>query len=226
MSLKNISIDDGVLRYTERDSSSGKEGHLLITRIKGQVENVKNKDFVETDSLSCSLKGFLMDSALIKLAIQQSYSDPRSTFLINLQVTPTPLSILNPMVTPLSNLMITSGTINSLNLHAVASEYVAFGEMKMYYHNLRVRLLKDGAHEKRTLCNRALNFLLNTFLIKKNNTSRTGLVYFKRLRDKSFFNYILKMTLSGMTSSIGLKSNRKYRKEYERYMKESTLNGK
>jgi hypothetical protein len=60
-------------------------------------------------------------------------------------------------------------------------------------------------------------------VIKKNNKGRTGLVYFERLRDRSFFNYIVKMTFSGLATSVGFKKNRKYRKQYERELQNRNL---
>jgi hypothetical protein len=60
--------------------------------------------------------------------------------------------------------------------------------------------------------------LANAFVIRKNNNGKTGIVYFERLRDRSFFNYIVKMTFSGMASSIGVKKNKKYLKQYERQL--------
>ncbi|HVG12509.1 MAG TPA: hypothetical protein VM843_05855, partial [Flavisolibacter sp.] len=52
---------------------------------------------------------------------------------------------------------------------------------------------------------------------------RTGLVYFERLREKSFFNYIVKMTFSGMATSVGVKKNRKYMKKYKQELKARSL---
>ena len=62
---------------------------------------------------------------------------------------------------------------------------------------------------------RAASFLANNFVIRKNNNGKPGIVYFERLRDRSFFNYIEKLTFSGMAASIGVKNNKKYLKQYE-----------
>jgi hypothetical protein len=69
-----------------------------------------------------------------------------------------------------------------------------------------------------TFFTRTATFLANAFVIRKNNNGKTGIVYFERLRDRSFFNYIVKMTFSGMASSIGVKKNKKYLKQYERQL--------
>jgi hypothetical protein len=93
----------------------------------------------------------------------------------------------------------------------------------MFYRNLRIKLVKDGVENKTSFISRTLTFLVNTFLIKKKNEGTPGLIYFVRQRDHSFFNYVVKMALSGMSTSIGIKKNRKVRKMYERELKKKVL---
>ncbi|MFN2438956.1 MAG: hypothetical protein ABR503_07130, partial [Chitinophagaceae bacterium] len=191
--------------------------------VNGGLSNIKNRNIAQTDSLQLSLNAYLMDSALIRLRVKESYTDTLSGFLMTLRLQPTTLSFLNPVLAPLSNVIITSGTIDSLHLRAIGREHLALGEMNMYYRNLKVKLVKEGNPEKTTFASNVLSFLANALIIKKNNTGRTGLVYFERLRDRSFFNYIVKMTFSGMATSVGVKKNRKYMKQYKRELKEQNL---
>ncbi|MEJ0105620.1 MAG: hypothetical protein WDO19_25005 [Bacteroidota bacterium] len=98
-----------------------------------------------------------------------------------------------------------------------ADEYTAYGEMKMNYSNLKIGVLKKGNENSKTLVTRLANFALNTFLLKhKNDNKRTGVVYFERLRERSFFNYLVKMTISGIAYTIGLKKDKKNIREYRR----------
>jgi hypothetical protein len=101
-------------------------------------------------------------------------------------------------------------------MQAIGKNDMAFGEMKMFYHNLHIKLIKEGDPDKTSFGKNVLSFLANAFLIKDNNTSRTGVVFYKREATQSFPKYILKMTLSGAASSVGAKSNRKYRKAYQK----------
>ncbi|MDQ3846021.1 MAG: hypothetical protein M3342_18740, partial [Bacteroidota bacterium] len=77
--------------------------------------------------------------------------------------------------------------------------------------------------EKTTFMTNVLSSLINTFLIRKNNNGRNGVVYFERLRDRSFFNYVVKITFSGMVTSIGVVKSRKYLKRYKRLLEEKDL---
>ena len=135
---------------------------------------------------------------------------------MTLRLKPTSVSLLNPVLVPFSNVLITSGTIDSFYLRALGWNDLAVGEMQMFYHDLRIRLIKDGNMGKQSLADRIGNFLVNSFVIRKNNKGRTGMVYYEREKDRSFFNYLVKMTFSGMATSIGVKKNKKYMKEYRK----------
>jgi hypothetical protein len=216
VTVGNMNIIDGEIDYTERNAKSRQEGTLMLTHLNGRIENIRNHDIAANDSLSLLLKGYLMDSAYMDISVKQSYTDPMSGFLFKVKINPTSLTFLNPLIVPLSNVKLTSGFLDSLSMQAIGKNDMAFGEMKMFYHNLHIKLIKEGDPDKTTFGKNVLSFLANAFLIKDNNTSRTGVVFYKREATQSFPKYILKMTLSGAASSVGAKSNKKYRKAYQK----------
>lgn len=221
--VQQVNIVDGTLRYTERHAKTRAEGTLVLDRMNGRLQNIKNRNFGPTDSLTLTLNAYLMDSALLNLRVRESYTDSLNGFLMTLRMRPTTLSFLNPVLAPLSNVIISSGTIDSFHLRAIGNDELSFGAMNMYYHDLRIKLVKDGEEGKSTFLTRAASWLANALVIRKNNNGRTGLVYFERLRDRSFFNYLIKMTFSGMATSVGVKKNRKYVKQYRKALKEREL---
>ncbi|MBD0350607.1 MAG: hypothetical protein ICV65_05585 [Flavisolibacter sp.] len=223
VSVQRVNITDGMLSYTERNAKTRAEGTLHLTHITGRLRNIKNRDIKDDDSLSLHLDGYLMDSALVNLHVKESYTDSLNGFLMTVRMKPTTLTFINPVLMPMSNVKIVSGTIDSFHLRAIGREHVAIGAMNMYYHNLRIKLIKDGDAEKTTFMTNVLSSLINTFLIRKNNNGRNGVVYFERLRDRSFFNYVVKITFSGMVTSIGVVKSRKYLKRYKRLLEEKDL---
>ncbi|WP_315823222.1 hypothetical protein [Paraflavitalea speifideaquila] len=68
-----------------------------------------------------------------------------------------------------------------------------------------------------------ITFIANTFVIKSRNRHKTGIIYFERLRDRSIFNYMIKMLLSGAGTSVGAKSNKKSIKHYKRELRKQGL---
>ena len=177
--------------------------------------NFKNYNIKPNDSLALQANGYLMDTAWIRLRVRESYTDTLGGFLMTLRIKPADLRVLNPALIPLSSIKIESGFLDTLSMRAVGREYLSLGEMKMNYHDLKLRMFKNGDTTKKSL----LTVLIN-LVVKNKNTSRTGTVFFIRKRDRSAINYLIKIALSGMTSSIGVKSNksmlRKYKKELER----------
>jgi hypothetical protein len=223
ISVNSVRITDGTITYGEKNAKSREEGTLVLSKLEGQLQNIKNTNLKEEDSLSLSLAGYLMDSAYLDIALKQSFTDSLGGFIIDLKIEATPLNILNPVTVPLSNIKLTSGRLDSLTMHAVGRDDLALGEMNMHYKDLRIKLIKNGNPNESTFTQNILSFLANTFIIKNKNTKRTGVVYFNKSSTQSFVNYILKMSLSGMASSVGLKSNRKYMKLYKKELAESKL---
>jgi hypothetical protein len=108
-------------------------------------------------------------------------------------------------------------------MRAIGRENLALGEMAMYYHDLRIKLIKGGDQNKSGFFRNIASSLANTFVIKRANNGRTGVVYYERELEGSFWNYIIKMTLSGLATSAGVKKNSKYIKSYERELKKRSL---
>lgn len=223
LSLGSVIILDGSLSYTERHARTRAEGTIVLNSMNGVLTNIKNRGHNEEDSLSLTLNAFLMDSAELNLRVRESYVDSLAGFLMTLRVKPTTLTFLNPVLAPLSNVIIKSGTIDSLQLRAIGQENLSLGEMNMFYRNLRIRLVKDGDPTRSSFTDKVASFLANAFVIRTNNNGKPGIVYFERLRDRSFFNYIIKMTFSGMATSIGVKNNKKYIRSYIRALKQRAL---
>jgi hypothetical protein len=220
VSINKVELADGQISYTERNARTRKEGTLILTHLNGNLSNIKNENVMGPDSLSLAFNGNLMDTAFFDLKVKESYFDSLNGFRMTLQIKPTSLVLLNPLLVPLSNVKFTSGKIDSFYLNAVGREYIGYGSMKLYYHDLHIRLLKNGSIAKNTFFKSFASVVANTFVLKSNNRGRTGLIYFKRLRDRSFFNYIVKMIFSGVTTSVGMKKNIQFKK----YLNETNLN--
>ena len=215
LSIDTVLFTNANVTYTEVSEKIKKPGTITVTRMTVRLLAVKNYAIKPTDSLSMQANGYLMDTAWIRLRVKESYTDTLGGFLMTLRLKPADLTALNPALIPLSSLKLESGFLDTLSMRAVGREYLSLGKMKMYYHNLKLRLLKNGDSTSKSF----LTVLLN-LIIKNKNTSRTGNVFYIRDRDKSAINYLIKIAMSGMASSIGVKSNRKmmrrYRKELEK----------
>ena len=68
-----------------------------------------------------------------------------------------------------------------------------------------------------------LTFFANTFIIKNQNKKNTSSVFFLRNRERSPVNYLIKILMSGVNSSIGAKSNRKVIRQYKKELRQRNL---
>ena len=211
--IDQIEVGDGRVSYTEKNAKNRLEGNFVLTHLNGNFYNIKNQDMQLRDSLSLVFTGHVLDSPSFKLKIKQSYLDSLYGFVMSLAIEPASLNFLNPLVAPLSNVKFTSGRIDKFYMSAVGNKNMAHGKMKFYYHRLRLQLLKDGETSKSSLIKQVASLFVNTFVLKTNNEGRSGLIYFERLKDRSFFNYMNKIIFSGVATSVGARKNSQYRKK-------------
>jgi hypothetical protein len=219
LSVDTILLENGRVTYTELNPKTGETGTIPVTRMTVRLFPIRNYDLAATDSLRIQANGYLMDSIWLRLRLRESYIDSLAGFLLTVRMKPADIRILNPVLGPLASARIRSGYLDTLNMRVGGNEYLAYGEMKMLYHKLKIQLLKNGSPKKAGF----LSFLANSFIIRDRNTKRTGDVFFVRNRERSALNFLIKIFLSGVKSTIGLKSNRKIMRDYKKELKERNL---
>lgn len=203
IAVDSIHLTDAVVLYSEI-TQKGAEGIFRVTQMNARLLNVANFDRQPGDSLYIEASGRLLDQAMVRMTVKESYTDSLGGFLMTAQAGPADLRFLNPVMIPLASTRIESGQLDTIYMRATGREYLAWGEMEMRYRNLKVSLLKEGGENKKKFLSR----LANT-IVKNKNESRTGQVFFIRQRDRSAINYLIKIAMSGIKSSIGVQNNKK-----------------
>jgi hypothetical protein len=223
ITVDSVVVHNGQVQYEELSEKTNQSGVINISRLQAVLSNIKSRNLRENDSLKLRADAYMIDSIHVKLQLHESYTDSLAAFLMTTQVGPANLMILNKVVEPLASVRIRSGYLDTLTLRAVGREYLSYGEMQMLYSKLNVEILQAGKLKKKGFMTKVITFIANTFVIKSRNTHKTGIIYFERLRDRSIFNYMIKMLLSGAGSSVGAKSNKKYIKHYKRELRKQGL---
>ena len=167
LSIGEILIDNGKVVYTERNDKSRMEGSLVLTNLKGSISNVSNISRNTNDSLSIAINGIMLDKAGFDFNLSQSYGDKSGGFTMGVSLESAPLSFLNPLLAPLSNVKFTSGTLDKLDMHATGNDNAASGKMTFYYTNLHIQLLKNGGVEKTAFIKRRGKRSREFFYVKK-----------------------------------------------------------
>jgi hypothetical protein len=219
ISIDTILVSNGTAVYTELNDKTKETAVVPVTRMSGDIFPIKNYGLTPTDSFRIRLNGYLLDSGWIRLRIRESYLDTLSGFLITLRMQPQSMLYLNKILPALTSVKLQSGYLDTLTMRAVGQEYLSLGEMRMYYHDLKVQFLKNGNEEKKKFLQGLMTFIANSFVIKNENKKRVGVVYFPRLRDRSFINYYIKIVTSGVASSVGAKKNKRLMRRYNKQLK-------
>jgi len=219
VSIDTILISNGTAVYTELNDKTKETADVRVTRMSGDIFPIKNFELTPTDSFRIRLNFYLLDSGWVRLRTRESYLDSLSGFLITLRMQPHSMLYLNKILPALSSIKLQSGYLDTLTMRAVGQDYLSLGEMRMYYHDLKVQFLKNGSEEKKRFLQGLMTFIANSFVIKNENKKRVGVVYFPRLRDRSFINYFIKIAMSGVASSVGAKKNKRLMKRYNKQIK-------
>jgi hypothetical protein len=221
--VDTLGLADGRIAYTEKSKITGKEGTIGFTEMNALVRNIKNIELQNDDSLFIRATTRFMDSALVRLRVRESYRDTLGGFLMATDVSPFHTSILNKALVPMVSVDFKSGFVDTLHMRAIGREYLSLGSMKFLYHDLKVEFLDKEDTSRHSIKNQLLKFAANTFVIRPNNQNRTGDVYFERDRNRAVFQYWVKMILSGVTTSVGAKSNKKQIKKYLKTLNQKKL---
>lgn len=206
--VDTVKLINAHIEYEEVNKKTNAAGKIAVAKLNGHVAHLRNYDFEKTDSLHINATAFLEDKLYTKLALKESYTDSLGGFLMNVQMGPADLTILNPLLKSLASAELRSGQLDSMAMFVTGREAFAIGEMKMVYHDFKINVINNNTDRKRRL----LSFFVNS-LIKNKNTDRKGTVFFNRLKDRSAINYLVKITLSGVSSSIGIKKSDKLAKK-------------
>ena len=223
MVIDSLTLQNSNISYKEVSEKTGQPGTIFFTNVQSQFTNIKNRNHTIRDTFQWKTNARMMDSMPFFLGIKTAYLDTLDRLELTVRLRPADLTHLNPFFAPLEAIRFKTGLLDTLEMVSLANDYLAHGSMKFFYHNLKVEFLKKGETEKKNVLSSIITFAANAFVIKKKNTSRTGTVFFERIRDRSIFNYIVKMALSGMGSSIGSKKNKKLEKAYQAKLKELNL---
>lgn len=212
-SADTLKIINAHVDYEELNEKTHLPGIISVKRLNTDFINVRNYNFSPNDSLYIIASAFLEDSILMNLYVEESYADPKGGFKMQLQINNANPAILNPTLKPLAPVELLSGHVDSLTVNATGNNDVAYGKIRMIYHDFKVKLYAVKKGQLTTP--RLLNFLGNT-IIKNKNRKKESDIFFVRLKNRSVINYLLKISLNGVMTTIGLKNNKKDIRKYKK----------
>ena len=212
--IDTVKLNNMHVEYEEVNEKTGAAGKINVEKLNGRITHFRNYNLAVNDSLHISATAYLENKIFTKLDSKESYTDSLGGFVMTVKMDSADLTVLNPILKPLASAKLISGRLDSMTMRVTGREAFAFGEMNMAYHDLKIRVT-GNEEKKRSFFRGFITFFANSLVRNNNNTKRTGTVFFQRLRDRSAINYLVKLTLSGVSSSIGVKKSDKQLRKYK-----------
>ncbi len=207
VSFDSIRISKSNIRYSERVQNADKAGYIEFANLSAGFSNFNNiESRWKTHTPTLFAETMVMNKARLNVQFKFFMADNKNRQEIKGTLQPMKMQPLNHILEPIAFVRIDRGKILGLDFDMNLSENHAGGTLTLQYKDLKVSLLDDeGAGEN--FGDKAKSLLANTFKIKSENKGekpRVSQVDFKRIKDKSVFNYWWKSLLSGLKESIGL----------------------
>lgn len=209
--VDTIHVKNSHVEVHEISKVTNQEGVIPIDNINAVITNFSNYNN-RNDSLSIYANADIFGGSIRHFHYKEAYGDSLSSFRVMVAVSPLQLAGLTTAAMPLNAVKVNDGKSDTLFASWVGNKYAAVGDMNFYYDKLKIEMLdaKDFNHHSLKL---RIENMLASVLIKKSN-SKNSKTFFVRDREKFVFNYWFKTCLRGLLTSVGMKKNKKYLKEY------------
>jgi len=198
-------------RITYREQTGSKPGTIFFNRLQTDIRNFTNDPKLISTGATMTASGstYLMGKALVEGVFRFPLNSPCDTFSFTGRTGKIELDILNPMITNLLPVQISSGIIDSLTITGLqGNSFFAKGRLDVSYHGLQVNLRPKNKRIINYWKTELWQFLANLALPQENpgyfGKYRKGYIWNQRNDEKGFFNYFWKSVLSGLKSSVGI----------------------
>jgi hypothetical protein len=207
--IDHIRISNGYIDFIEHAKDQRRAGKVFVNEIQANIENVTNNPELpeEKPSMELTASAKIMGKGNLKANFTIPIDDEKNAFNFSGTLGKMDLRVFNSILVPNSQIKIRSGIIDKAEISARCDNRLAKGEMKLFYRNLKISLLKvkEGGKYKK----RGFKSLMANIFIRQNNPKpgkpiKVGRILFIREQPISIFAYIWKAILSGFKSCVGL----------------------
>ncbi|MDR0907631.1 MAG: hypothetical protein LBM63_03380 [Rikenellaceae bacterium] len=204
LDIRRVGFRDVAVRYDELSPTGTAPGTVHFSQGQGEVLGVTNITEGHDPYFTVNVSAMLMDSTLVNATCEFPVSPSLDHFSITGSVGRSYMTTFNPVLTPLMNVRVDSGVMNSLAFELRGTHIASHVEMTMLYEGLSVALLKAHDHSRKR---GFLTFVANDILIKDANPTSGGRVRtasgnFTRDPHRSTFNYIWKSFVPAITKTV------------------------
>jgi hypothetical protein len=189
---------------------------LDFVKSNGTILNITNnkEQIIKTPYTKLTINCLLNNAAPLHLNMNFNLKDTNGAFTARSTMGKMDARVLNGFSEPFSMTSIKDGNINKMELELKANDAGAAGNVNLYYTGIKVALLKQDKKTKELKQRKLISVLSNAMLPNdnpaKNGKFKKGPINVKRDVNQSFFGFLSKCMLDGMTSAMtGLEQAKK-----------------
>jgi hypothetical protein len=202
--IRKIAFKDVSVEYDELSETGATPGIVGFSEGRGEALNVTNIAEGHDPYFTVNVSAMLMNNGQLSASCDFPVSSTNDHFRVRGKLGGTDMGSLNPVLTPLMNIRIDSGTIDSLAFELNGNHISSNIEFTMLYRDLSVSLLKAGDISRKR---EFLTFVADDILIKSANPRagqkvRTVSGKYTRDPERSTFNYIWKSFVPAITKTV------------------------
>jgi hypothetical protein len=213
LKIDTVLLKNGKAAYAEQVNAE--PGTIYFDKMEGILTGLTNDSLLLNAGLVSVLKGtaWLMGKGKLDATVRFKFGDKRNSFTFSANLGSIDLREINPMLTKLLPAEVKSGKINRLEMPMVtANDDIATGKLLFYYNDLSIAVTSQKKSTWTSIKKGVVNFVANDLIVNNDNPTKsgkmkTGMIYFRRDKEKGIINFLWKSALSGLKSTMGFNSD-------------------
>jgi len=217
--LDTVKVYDGYVFYEERNPDTDTIAWFELSETDLTISPVTNNPFwiVQNPEGILKAEGKLMDEAPMRATVRFPWQDTSHMHYFEGEVGAIPATRLNPILENTGFVSVTNGKIHQAKFRFKADKHRSSGRMRLYYNDLKVNLLSRNIAREQGVVQKVGTGFANAFVVRKDNPRRflrIGHIGFEREEEKAVLVFWVKSIISGLQSSVGIKSKEMKLKDY------------
>jgi hypothetical protein len=221
--IDSLLILNSEIVYEEKQKLSDIPGKVNFDKLNLRIFNISNDSLYlsDNDNMRIILDARLMGQGNMKVWINVDLNSIDDKFKATGLLGPIPAIAFNKLTKNLLLAEIKLGAVQGAWFSFVADKEESFGELKIDYEDLKIVAWKLDKEKQAKFLTFVGNKLIRKSNLKTGKNYRTGVISFKRFKDRGIPNYLWKSVQSGIISIIApLAENKKQREVVKQKKKE------
>jgi len=217
--VDTLRVFDGYIWYEERNPDTDTVAWFELTELDLNAYPLTNDEFwiLQYPRGKVNATGKIMDIAPMDVTIDFPWAGTSNTHIFEGKVGSIPATDLNPILENTGFVSITDGQIHKAQFWFEANNRTSNGRMRLYYNDLKVNLLSKNLEREQGVVQKLGSGIANAFVVRKDNPRkllRVGHIGYDREMEKAVLTFWVKSVISGLQSSVGIKSKEMKLKDY------------